>query len=91
MKIISALPLALRVWACTCVAASLGLSEMPHAAAQTWKPDKPVEIIAVNAPGGGSDRIARIMAKVLQEGVREVDPQGLAEPGPAFWWHERGS
>jgi putative tricarboxylic transport membrane protein len=38
-----------------------------RAAAPAWKPEKAVEIIAVNAPGGGSDRIARIMAKVLQE------------------------
>jgi putative tricarboxylic transport membrane protein len=32
-----------------------------------WKPDRPVELIATNAPGGGSDRILRIMIKVLQE------------------------
>jgi putative tricarboxylic transport membrane protein len=39
-----------------------------HAAApNTWKPDKAVELIAPNAPGGGADRILRIMAKVLQE------------------------
>ena len=37
------------------------------AAAQEWKPDKPVELIATNAPGGGSDRILRIMIKILQE------------------------
>jgi len=37
------------------------------AAAPAWKPEKAVEIIAVNAPGGGSDRIVRIMAKVLEE------------------------
>ena len=36
-------------------------------AATTWKPDKPVELIATNAPGGGSDRILRIMSNVLQE------------------------
>ena len=36
-------------------------------AATTWKPEKPVEVIATNAPGGGSDRILRIMANVLQE------------------------
>lgn len=37
-------------------------------AASAWKPDKPVELIAMNAPGGGSDRTLRIMAKILQEG-----------------------
>lgn len=35
--------------------------------AQEWKPDKPVEIIATNAPGGGADRIIRIMLNVMQE------------------------
>ena len=37
-----------------------------HAAGAAWKPEKTVEIIALNAPGGGSDRILRIMASVLQ-------------------------
>src|SRR5262245_60081608 len=35
--------------------------------AQAWKPDKPVEIIATNAPGGGADRVIRIMLNVMQE------------------------
>ena len=38
-----------------------------HAQA-VWKPDRPVELIAMNAPGGGSDRTLRIMAKILHEG-----------------------
>ena len=37
-------------------------------AQSAWKPDRPVELIAMNAPGGGSDRTLRIMAKILQEG-----------------------
>ena len=41
-------------------------------AATAWKPEKPVELIAVNAPGGGGDRIIRIMANVLQE-RRQLD------------------
>jgi putative tricarboxylic transport membrane protein len=32
-----------------------------------WKPDKAVELIAMNAPGGGSDRVLRIMASIMQE------------------------
>ena len=28
-----------------------------------WKPEKPVELIAMNAPGGGPDRILRIATK----------------------------
>jgi putative tricarboxylic transport membrane protein len=35
------------------------------AAAPEWKPDKPIELIATNAPGGGSDRILRIFVKIL--------------------------
>lgn len=46
------------------VAASVAVS---GAQAQAWKPQKPVELIAMNAPGGGSDRTLRIMAKIFQE------------------------
>lgn len=51
------------------VLCALGLSVSvtgPWAAETAWKPDKAIEIIATNAPGGGSDRIIRIMAKVMQ-------------------------
>ena len=38
------------------------------AQAQTaWKPERPVELIAMNAPGGGSDRTLRIMSKIMQQ------------------------
>ena len=47
--------------------AALSTMGASHAAV-AWKPEKPVELIAVNAPGGGGDRILRIMTKVLQEG-----------------------
>jgi len=51
-----------------CIASSAALLiHAGAAAAQEWKPDKPVELIATNAPGGGSDRILRLMIKVLQE------------------------
>lgn len=36
-------------------------------AAQEWTPDKPVELVAPNAPGGGSDRIGRMLIKILQD------------------------
>jgi len=38
-----------------------------HAASADWKPDKPIELVATNAPGGGADRILRIMAKIIQQ------------------------
>ena len=37
------------------------------AAAAEWKPENAVEFIATNAPGGGSDRILRLMQKVIQD------------------------
>ena len=55
---------------------------IPVAAAQEWKPDKSVEIIATNAPGGGSDRVGRIMIKILQEGRYVPTPINLVnKPG----------
>ncbi len=46
------------------LAAAIGTTA---AAAQEWKPTKPVEVVATNAPGGGSDRIGRMMIKIMQE------------------------
>lgn len=46
---------------------ALTVGAIPTATAQEWKPEKPVEIIATNAPGGGSDRIGRMMIKIMQE------------------------
>src|SRR5512134_2047617 len=50
------------------VALALGLAAGGAHAQAAWKPDRPVELIAMNAPGGGSDRTLRIMAKILHEG-----------------------
>ena len=47
------------------LAATIALAVAGTACAQEWKPDKPIELIATNAPGGGSDRILRIMVKIL--------------------------
>jgi len=55
------------------LAALLAVAAPPgRAAAPAWKPERAVELIALNAPGGGSDRILRIMANVLQE-RRDLD------------------
>lgn len=42
-------------------------SNFVHAAAADWKPDKAIELIATNAPGGGADRILRILGKIMQQ------------------------
>jgi putative tricarboxylic transport membrane protein len=39
------------------------------AAGQSWKPSKTVELIIPGGAGGGQDRTARIMQKVMQEGL----------------------
>lgn len=38
-----------------------------HAAAQEWKPTRPVELIVGSSAGGGNDAIVRTIQKILQE------------------------
>jgi putative tricarboxylic transport membrane protein len=60
----------LRLCRQTALLAALGGAlalQVAAAAEPGWKPDKTIEIIATNAPGGGSDRIIRIMTKVMQQ------------------------
>ena len=54
---------------CEAVALFAALSPwMAGAAAQpTWKPEKPVELIAPSAPGGGTDTTARLIQKIWQD------------------------
>lgn len=35
--------------------------------AQTWKPEKAVEVVVSSAPGGSNDRIARTLQRIFQE------------------------
>ncbi|MDH5275986.1 MAG: tripartite tricarboxylate transporter substrate binding protein [Gammaproteobacteria bacterium] len=37
------------------------------ATAQSWGPEKPVELIAASGPGGNTDRLARTIQRVMQE------------------------
>lgn len=51
-------------------------------AQSAWKPEKAVELIAVNAPGGGGDRILRIMASIMQDRRNlEVPVNVVNKPG----------
>ena len=62
------------------VAVALGAA--PVHAQPAWKPDKAVELIAMNAPGGGSDRVLRIMASIMQERRHlEVPVNVVNKPG----------
>lgn len=47
------------------VVVTLGVAQ--PAAAQGWKPERPVELLVSSAPGGSNDRIARIIQKIAQE------------------------
>ena len=55
--------------------AVLALTLIDDVGAQEWKPVKPVELVATNAPGGGSDRIGRIMIKIMQD--RKLVPTAI--------------
>jgi putative tricarboxylic transport membrane protein len=46
-----------------------------------WKPEGPVEFIATNAPGGGSDRILRLMQKVMQQQGTSLTINIVNKPG----------
>jgi len=54
------------------------------ASAQSWKPERPVEIVVGSTPGGGLDRTARLVLRVIQE-RRIIEPQSvvLNKPGGA--------
>ncbi|MBX3665583.1 MAG: tripartite tricarboxylate transporter substrate binding protein [Burkholderiales bacterium] len=52
------------------------------AAAQGWKPEKPVELLVSSAPGGSNDRIARIIQKIVQEQKLMASPVSVInKPG----------
>ena len=52
------------------------------AAAPEWKPDKRAEIIVTTAPGGGNDKAARLMQKIMQENkLVELSPTVVNKPG----------
>ncbi|MGZ8268139.1 MAG: tripartite tricarboxylate transporter substrate binding protein [Burkholderiales bacterium] len=48
------------------IAASLPVSAIAATAAE-WKPDKRVEMVVPSGPGGGNDRLLRIVQKTMQE------------------------
>ncbi len=50
------------------VALAIGIS---HSSAQEAYPSKPVRIVALYSPGGGTDVMARIVAERLREALRQ--------------------
>src|SRR3954471_11017880 len=57
----------LRKAAAKCAALIAALVCIHHASAQTWKPERPVELVVFAAAGGGNDKAARIIQKIWQE------------------------
>ena len=62
---VAALPPRVRSLAASIALGALSAAGSGAPSAQEWKPDKPIELVATNAPGGGSDRILRLMVKIL--------------------------
>ena len=55
---------------------------MAFAAGGSWKPDKPVEIVAPSGPGGTTDRTARVVARILtQHKLVDVPVNVINRPG----------
>jgi putative tricarboxylic transport membrane protein len=59
-----------RVWV---VGAMIAIAASVSVQAAQWKPAKRIEVIVPNAPGGGNDRLIRLVLKIAQE-------QKLIEP-----------
>ena len=51
----------------TVLLAPLAVSFAPAAWAQAWQPERAVEIVVGTSPGGGQDRSARFVQKLIQE------------------------
>ena len=51
------------------------------AAAQSWKPERNVELIIPGGAGGGQDRTARIMQKIMQDGLVPTTVTVVNRPG----------
>jgi putative tricarboxylic transport membrane protein len=55
------------VFGAACLAAAIAVAPVSSVLAAEWKPDKPIEFVVQAAAGGGSDIMARSLAKVLAE------------------------
>jgi len=53
------------LWLALALPAACLLSAQAHG--QSWRPDKPVEIIAASGAGGNTDKLARTIQRILQE------------------------
>jgi putative tricarboxylic transport membrane protein len=63
------------------LACCLAISWASAAGAQAWKPDRNVELIIPGGAGGGQDRTARIMQKIMQDGLVPTAVTVVNRPG----------
>jgi putative tricarboxylic transport membrane protein len=63
-------------------ALSLALAVLP-AAAQPWKPTKPVELVVGSSPGGSPDVMARLVQRIFQNGNLVPSSTVVNKPGAA--------
>jgi len=65
-----------------CLAAAIAATSVSSVLAAAWKPDKPIEFVVQAAAGGGSDIMARTIAKVLaDEKIITVPINVVNKPG----------
>jgi putative tricarboxylic transport membrane protein len=70
----------LRIFAAVCAAAAIGV--VP-AAAQQWKPNKPVELVVGSSPGGSPDIMARLVQRIFQNSGLVPSSTVVNKPGAA--------
>lgn len=75
------LPVRLALHACAAALAAASALWSAAAAAQAWKPEKNVELIVPGGAGGGQDRTARIMQKIMQGGLVPTTVAVVNRPG----------
>jgi putative tricarboxylic transport membrane protein len=51
----------------SCVLAAFAMQTAPAAQAQSWKPDKPIEMLVGSGAGGSADILARHVQRIIQE------------------------
>jgi putative tricarboxylic transport membrane protein len=62
--------------------AALAMATAP-AAAQQWKPSKPVELVVGSSPGGSPDVMARLVQRIFQNGGLVPSSTVVNKPGAA--------
>src|SRR6185436_997220 len=62
--------------------AAVALAATP-AAAQQWKPNKPVELVVGSSPGGSPDVMARLVQRIFQNGGLVPTSTVVNKPGAA--------